>query len=95
MPSSHHVYINKNDADANQTSGRIMNRRRSQRIRRKTLENDSNNNNNNAPPDDDDDETLEDPDETMLEGEDKDETILLSYDEEGEIKVIKKKGRIN
>ena len=80
MPSSHHVYINKNDADANQTSGRIMNRRRSQRIRRKTLEN-----NNNAPPDDDDDddETLEDPDETMLEEEDKDETILLSYEEEG------------
>jgi len=61
-----------------------MNRRRSQRIRRKTLEKTTpknNNNNNNF----DDDEILEDPDETMLEeGEEetRDESkILLSDDD--------------
>ena len=62
-----------------------MNRRRSQRIRRKTLEQTTpkNNNNNNF----DDDEILEDPDETMLDEEGEEETrdeskILLSDDDD-------------
>mmetsp|Transcript_21541 Transcript_21541/g.45088 ORF Transcript_21541/g.45088 Transcript_21541/m.45088 type:complete len:206 (-) Transcript_21541:2933-3550(-) len=71
MPSSKYVY-----AGANQRTGSVPNRRRSQRIRRNSIGKPSSSSNNFS-----DDERIDDPDETMLE-EDKDETILLSDDEE-------------
>ncbi|KAL3794995.1 hypothetical protein ACHAW5_002164 [Stephanodiscus triporus] len=64
MPSSRYVY-----ADANQAVGSMTNRRRSQRIRRRTLENATSN------------DLDDDPDVTVLEQHGDDEGVLLSDEE--------------
>ena len=83
MPSSRYVYVDAKDHVAAGVSVMMPNRRWSQRIRRRTLENNapSNNSTNDS---EDHDNAIEDPDKTVLEqqwhgdDDDKNKSLLLS-----------------